>query len=60
MLRTFVIKTDQAFIKNFNGQHATRDDENFVSGASGTTKQYGLTVGGALYLADDEVVQDKK
>jgi len=56
MLQSYTIKTNQAFIKNFNGQACSREIEQFTLGASKETKLYNLTVGGGLYLRDDEVV----
>lgn len=57
---SFVIQTNQALIKNFNGQRCSREVEQFTAGASGTTKLYNLTAGGGLYLRDDEVVAELK
>lgn len=55
----FIINSPQAALKEFNGQACSRDLENTVEGVSGTTKLYNLTAGGALFLRDDEVKQEK-
>ena len=55
-MKSFVIESSQAFIKQFNGQRCSYDEtKEPTMGKSGETRLYGLASGGGLFLRDDEV-----